>query len=324
MLPVMDWCVYAATITAITAVNDIPTSGNAALRIASVPNSAGQNTSQPPTRPQNGRPAEPYRNNRAHIFMGACGPWYPRRFSSPVVPRVGMDEGAEMSGYRFLSLLKRSLICLFLASLPPISYQVYMLVYEARIALNLSQEEAIILSCKANDIISRGNDYLEKQQAKFENDKTQESIGLLLRSGNDINQGIKAINETVRELRLAIRETSENINKNAIPSFTNAVELTARNLNETTIPEINKAIELFTQDSHSVLHESQLAIEAMRFRVEDKKFDEIIENIEQATAHANESLYHVEVTTKRLTKPVHWFWRGVKTTVVVVGRIFVP
>jgi len=237
---------------------------------------------------------------------------------------VGMDAGAKMSGYRFLSLAKRSLLCLFLASLPPISYQVYMLVYEARIALNLSQEEAIILSCKANDIISRGNDYLEKQQAKFENDKTQESIGLLLRSGNDINQGIKAINETVRELRLAIRETSENINKNAIPSFTNAVELTARNLNETTIPEINKAIELFTQDSHSVLHESQLAIEAMRFRVEDKKFDEIIENIEQATAHANESLYHVEVTTKRLTKPVHWFWRGVKTTVVVVGRIFVP
>lgn len=289
-------------------------------------------------RPRNGRTTKSLGNNRNRLHPDSQGNRPSWRGPTPVVPGVGMDEGAEMSGYRFLSLLKRSLICLFFASLCAVCFQGYLLIQDARETLIYGRQQIDVVTQEARDGLREWKAYTAELRAQANDPQVRRGIGLLLRSGDDLARTVKKANVVLEDLSNAIRDTSAAINERTLPGLDLAISRTADQIHDSTLPEIARTLQAATAATESARDaiqssSSELAlslvgvrrsVESIEARINDPHVDNILTNIDAATARASESLFHVEQATKRLTRPVHWFWRGLKSGAVVVGRVFVP
>lgn len=243
-----------------------------------------------------------------------------------------------MSGYRFLSLAKRSLLCLFLASLVGVSIQGYLLIQEARETLVYGRQQIDAVTQEARDSLREWRTYTSELRAQANDPQVKRGIGLLLRSGDDLARTIKKANVVLEDLSDAIRDTSAHLNERTLPGLDLAINRTADQIHDSTLPEIARTLQAATSATESArdaiqTSSSELAlslvgvrrsVEGIEARINDPHVDAIMTNIDAATARASESLFHVEQATKRLTRPIHWFWRGLKSGAVVVGRIFIP
>lgn len=287
---------------------------------------------------QDGRIIESPDNDRNRLHPDSpCGrhSW---RFPAPVVPGVGMDEGAKMSGYRFLSLAKRSLLCLFLASLVGVSIQGYLLIQEARETLVYGRQQIDAVTQEARDSLREWKTYTAELRAQANDPQIRRGIGLLLRSGDDLARTIKKANVVLETLNDAIRDTSAAINGRTLPGLDLAISRTADQIHDSTLPEIARTLQAATSATESArdaikdtsveINKSvitfQKSIESINIRINDSRIDSIVSNIESATNNGNKTLQHIEKKTSQLVKPIHWFWRGLKSGIVIIGRIFVP
>ena len=168
--------------------------------------------------------------------------------------------------------------------------------------------------------------------------KTQRGIGLLLRSGDDLARLIKRSNIVLEGLNDAIRTTSTNINARLVEHAILAIDRTSDSVNDKALAELERTLKASTAaigDTANAIKDTSVRLDStwkdvqgsvrgIEERIRDPRFDLIIGNINEATAHANASLMHIEMKTKELTRPVSWIWRGLKSGAVIIGRVFVP
>lgn len=180
--------------------------------------------------------------------------------------------------------------------------------------------------------------YNKAMAAQLSDSKTQRGIGLLLRSGDDLARLIKRSNVVLEGLNDAIRITSASINERLVEHAILAIDRTSDSVNDKALAELERTLKASTSaigDMATAIKDSSVrmdrtwddiqgSVKGIEERIRDPRFDLIIGNINEATAHANASLMHIETKTKELIKPVSWIWRGIKSGIVVVGRIFIP
>lgn len=180
--------------------------------------------------------------------------------------------------------------------------------------------------------------YNAAMAAQLSDPKTQRGIGLLLRSGDDLARLIKKANVVLEGLNDAIRTTSTNVNERLVEHAILAIDRTSDSVNDKALAELERTLKASTAaigDTANAIKNTSVrlddtwqgiqgSVRGIEERIRDPRFNLIIGNINEATAHANTSLMHIEMKTKELTKPVAWIWRGLKSGAVIVGRIFVP
>ena len=135
-----------------------------------------------------------------------------------------------MSGYRFLSLLKRSLLCLFLASLVAVSIQGYLFLQDARETLKYSRQQIDSITLEARDSLREWKSYTSELRAQANDPQVKRGIGLLLRSGDDLARIVKKANVVLEDLSDAIRTTSAHLNERTLPGLDLAINRTADKL----------------------------------------------------------------------------------------------
>lgn len=243
-----------------------------------------------------------------------------------------------MSGYRFLSLAKRALICALLGLSCAVMVQAYLLLSDMRDLVTVTGIRVNSVASELTDSIYEWRAYTAKLEFQLDDPQVKRGMGLLLRSGDDLARTIKRANVTLENLNDAIRDTSSNLNDRLIPAALLAIDRTASTVNDQTLPDVDRALQSTARaaeaardairDTSSEISASMVgvrkAIEGIEARVNDPRFDSILMNVDAAAGHANASLDAVEKKTKQMIKPVHWIWRGIREAAVVTGRVLIP
>lgn len=167
--------------------------------------------------------------------------------------------------------------------------------------------------------------------------KTQQSIGMFLRSGDDINRLIKRANITLDNTNGLIANLDVSLNQKFIPENTKLIAKTNENLSliasdmRMYLDETNDQIVLTSTNVQNVLLDSQKTIVASRDAINnisnaitDPQIKSIVNNIDKTTELAVQSMKHVEEKTYQLVKPVNIFYRVLKEVGIFAWRMFKP
>jgi hypothetical protein len=154
-------------------------------------------------------------------------------------------------------------------------------------------------------------------------EKSQRSLGLLIRSGDDINRIFKRTNETLDILQEGIRNTDNELNRKTLPAATAAIQQTEAATRQavSTIAEIGQLAETAKGDLHSTaaaladtldgarksVSAAIEAIESMRV-IAEGPIAESAKNVERGTLAAAETLENTRKITERWARPPRLIW----------------
>lgn len=200
-----------------------------------------------------------------------------------------------------------------------ISFQVYQAQQALKIDYNnikkdFQNETADLLKMKQQMI-----DFLSTKQ-------TQRSLGLLVRSGDDINAMIKRMNYTLDNLDTLITRTDTNLNQNIFPNVNKAIDNTSASVQKTLkdleepiqnanklIQSATKAVDKFSKDTTDLAeawieasNTINTAVSDINAMVPKDSVSNIIRNLEYVTKRFGDI---EDATYAKLIKVKNWMSR---------------
>jgi hypothetical protein len=234
--------------------------------------------------------------------------------------------------------VKSIFICVFLALLCVLTSQCIFLMWAFRDDYTSVSKQMLVITTQAQIATTQWAGYSKQLNDLLASPKTQESIGLFLRSGDDLNRSIKRFNVTLDLLNTAIKNTDKNVNENFIPAATstlNRVESavdqvliqegtsTARALT-TTIRVTNDQLQIIGKSFDKTLNNLNISVLEFNKIVGDPNIKKSIENTVKTTEATLQTINNIEKKTEMLLTPPRLLYRVLKETAIIVGRIFIP
>ncbi len=227
--------------------------------------------------------------------------------------------------------IRKILECAVWVFLLAVLAQGYLLFSEARETLRMAKEHALLLSHESTAALGAWREYSNSLKAQLEDKEVQRSIGLFLRSGDDLGRTIKKANVTLDVLQNAIRDTSDHFNGRLVPTVLVALDRASGDLRKTldntdrvlestadAVNQLSMQGNSLTREVNENLSVSKRAIEALEARANSPEVDATMYHVAKAAESSAATARRVE----KLTRPLAWIGSGVRRIGAGVKHIF--
>lgn len=218
-------------------------------------------------------------------------------------------------------LIKKGLSILCLTFVAVILIKLYLI-------SSIMQKDYIEITNGLKKSIIEWTEYSSQLNQLLKSQKTQESLGLLLRSGKNLDRATLKVNNFIDQLTLLMKRTDSNLNEKLFPQVLETIQNTEESI--VTIPNKLDApaeaiVRVFeTMDSNTKLIGQETVIALAETTIAIKETEKAVQSIDKQINNPSigHSISNIEEITESGSKSMDAIYRKLVSTKNFVYRLF--